>query len=120
MRASFPRVQLCVDFPATPVHPSDAVAIAEEILLRLIGSQGSQQTPSPRQSLVPSPACSGSACVGVVAETVAPPWVVLVSHRDLVLPASADGCGQWLGQPSGKGQQPECISQGWLNLVTLL
>ncbi|CAI9157704.1 unnamed protein product, partial [Rangifer tarandus platyrhynchus] len=82
--SQFPMRSIMHEVPATPVHPSDAVVNAEEILLRLIGSQGSQQTRSPQQSLGPSPACSGSAPVGVVPETVAPPQVVSVSHRALV------------------------------------
>ena len=102
--SQFPMRSVMHEVPATPVHLSDAVVNAEEILLRLIGSQGSKQTASPQQSLGPSLACSGSAPVEVVPETVAPPWVVSVIHRVLVLPASADSCSQWLGQPSGKGQ----------------
>ena len=42
--------------------------------------------------------------MGVVPETVAPPQGVSVSHRDLVLLASADSCSQWVGQPSSEGQ----------------
>lgn len=42
MRVSSPCVQLCMEVLATPVHASDAIVNAEEILLRLIGGQGSQ------------------------------------------------------------------------------
>ena len=51
MRVSSPCVQSCTEVPATPVHPSDAIVNAEEILLRLTGSQSSWQTPSPSAEL---------------------------------------------------------------------
>ena len=51
MRVSSPCVQSCTEIPATPVHPSDAIVNAEEILLRLTGSQSSWQTPSPSAEL---------------------------------------------------------------------
>ena len=95
------------------------VVNAEAILLRLIGSQGSRQTPSPQQSLVPSPACSGSARVGVVPETCPSPGCLSQSQGS----GTAGTCRQLqpvTGAAQQQGAETECISQGRLNLKTLL